>query len=347
MSTERKHETGRRTTDTGAMEADMMATSVQPGEMRAMAIRRYGDPTSLEPARLAVPEPGPGEALVRVRAAGVNPAETYLRQGRFRRVFRLRFPFVLGSDLAGEVVVTGSGVTRVRTGDAVYAMSAADKGGGYAEFAVVPEEQIARMPANLTFVEAAAIPLAALTALQALRDKGQLRADERALIVGASGGVGTFAVQLAVAFGARVTAVCGAGNRDLVLGLGAERAIDYAREDYTREGGRYDLIFDAVGEPGFRRARRALTDRGRYVTVVPSPAYFALQALTRWWPGRRIAPVFVRPRGADLDALRALVEAGRVRPVIDRTYPLADAAQAHAYSETRRARGKLVLLIDE
>lgn len=314
--------------------------------MDAMTIRRYGGPEAIERRQVEVPDIGPRDLLVRVVAAGVNPADGNIRGGRFRFVARIRFPFILGSDVAGEVVAVGGAVTRFRRGDAVYAMRDVVAGGGYAEYIAIPEEHAAHKPGSLTFAEAAAAPLAALTAFQALRDLGDVRAGQRVAVNGASGGVGTFAVQLAKAFGAEVTAICSEPNHALVRELGAEHTLDYRQTDFTRTGGRYDTIFDVAGHRGPWRCRRALTPTGRYVSTVPSPANFALQFATRRTAGRRVRAVFVEPRGADLEELRRYFDAGQLRAIVDRTYPLAAAAAAHDYSATGRTRGKLVLIGD-
>lgn len=314
--------------------------------MQAIGFRRYGSPEVLEPLEVALPTLPADGVLIRVAAAGVNPADWNLRSGRLRRFARLTFPFVPGADVAGVVAAVGPAVARFRPGDAVYAMLPNVAGGGYAAYAVAAERAVAPAPPNLSFAEAAAVPLAALTALQALRDQAALRPGARVLINGASGGVGHFAVQIAGALGARVTAVCSGRNADLVRGLGADDVLDYTAGDPTGGDARYDAIFDTVGAIPFRRWRRVLRRDGVFVTIIPTFGNFARQWLTRVGGGPRLKTLFVRPGGGELALLGGWIAAGQVRPVIDRCYPLAEAAAAHRHSESRRARGKLVLVVD-
>ncbi len=284
--------------------------------------------------------------LIRVAAAGVNPADCLLRSGGLRLVARQKMPFVPGADVAGVVEAVGAGVTRFGVGDPVYAMLPSTAG-GYAEYAVATEGTVAVMPPGLAFEEAAGVPLAALTALQALRHEANLAAGYHVLVNGASGGVGTFAVQISHAMGARVTAVASGRNADLVSGLGADEFLDYTREDVTAGKARYDTVFDAANVLAFRKIRRVLKPNGVFVTVNPFVGRLSPGWLARFRSGRRIRSFLVRPDGADLEKIGAWIEAGEVRPVIERAYPLADAAEAHRRSESRRARGKLVLVVDE
>ncbi len=293
-----------------------------------------------------MPEPriSARQLLVRVRAAGVNPVDCKMRAMRVRPPWP-RFPIIPGSDVAGEVVRAGASVTRFRPGDAVYAMVSPFTGGAYAEFAAVPESQAARKPANLDYEAAAAVPVTGLTALQALRDYGRLKSGDRVLINGASGGVGSFAVQIAKALGATVTAVTSGRNTQWVRALGADRIVDYQRDDFTRSSERYAIVFDTVSSSSFARCKPILTPRGTYVRTLPS-ASTILHAVTSAIPlGRRARIFFLRPRAADLDQLRDLIEAGRVTPQVERVFPLAEAAQAHAASESGHTRGKLVLRV--
>jgi len=315
--------------------------------MQAIGFRRYGSAEALENLEVAKPDLGPGEVLVRVAAAGVNPADWALRRGQLRPFVRLKFPFVPGSDVAGVVEAAGPGTSRFRPGDAIFAMTPSTSGGGYAEFVRVSEADAALVPPNLTLSEAAAVPLAALTALQALRDKAGLRTGSHALVYGASGGVGSFAVQISKGIGARVTAVASGRNAEMVRGLGADEVLDYERDDVLAGGERYDVVFDAVNTLKFGSARRVLREGGVYVTVNPFVGGLNPGWLARFRGGRRVESVFVRPSGADLETLAAWIQAGKVRPVIDRSYGLSDAVEAHRYSETQRARGKILLLVDE
>jgi NADPH:quinone reductase-like Zn-dependent oxidoreductase len=277
--------------------------------MRAAVLTGYGGGERLELREILRPEPGPGQLLVRVRAAGVNPVDWKIRQGSLRLLLPARFPLVLGYDVAGEVAAVGPEVADFEPGDPVYAMLDSRHGGGYAEYAVTGQASAAPKPETLTWEEAAAVPVAALTALQALRDLAGLQPGERAAVTGAAGGVGHFAVQLAAAFGARVTAVAGPGHQEFVRRLGAARTVDYTREDFTalepaggsgdqghshgRDAGgsgpgrgagpsdpqagdseSYEVIFDAAGAYGFTACEPALAPGGIYVTTLPGPAIF-------------------------------------------------------------------------
>ena len=323
--------------------------------MKAITYHRYGPPDILELEEVEAPAVGDGDVLVRVRAAAANPRDWHLMRGLpyvVRPQFGLRRPrrSGLGGDVAGWVEAVGRDVTRFRPGDEVFADI---ETGGFAEYARVSEDALALKPANLTFEQAAAVPLAALTALQGLRDHGRLQAGQRVLIVGASGGVGTFAVQIAKAFGAEVTGVCSTRNLELVRSLGADHVIDYTREDYTRTGGRYDLVLQLGGTRSPWALRRALTPRG---TLLPSsgdsdgrwvgPVGRMLQALALApFVGQRLVPFLAKPSREDLEVMRELIESGRVSPVIDRTYPLSDTPEAIRHLETGHARGKIVITV--
>jgi NADPH:quinone reductase-like Zn-dependent oxidoreductase len=312
--------------------------------MNAVFYRRPGPPDVLEVGELPEPPISARQLLVRVRAAGVNPVDCKMRAMRVRPPWQ-RFPMIPGSDVAGEVVRVGAEVTRFQAGDAVYGMVSPFTGGANAEYAAVPERQAARKPANLDYETAAAVPIAGLTALQALRDYGRLRPGDRVLINGASGGVGSFAVQIGKALGATVTAVTSGRNAEWVKALGADRIVDYQREDFTRSNERYVVVLDAVSSSSFGRCKPILSPRGTYVRTLPS-ASTILHAVTSAIPLGRRARIFVlRPRAADLERLSELIEAGRVKPQIERVYPLSQAAQAHAASEAGRVRGKLVLRV--
>jgi NADPH:quinone reductase-like Zn-dependent oxidoreductase len=315
--------------------------------MQAIGFKRYGSADVLELLELPRPAIAPDGVLIRVVAAGVNPADWRFRCGQFRLAMRQKLPFVPGSDVAGVVEAVGSDVTQLEPGDAVYAMLPTANGGGYAQFAAVAEQDVAPMPRNLGFAEATAVPLTALTALQALRDKADLQPGTHVLINGASGGVGTFAVQIAKALGAHVTAACSGRNLALVREIGADEAIDYTQGDITAGEPRYDVIFDAANAISFRRARRVLRPNGTFVTVNPLIGNLSPDWLARLRGGRKIRSLFVQPGGDDLRTLNRWIEAGLVRPVIEQRFALADAAAAQGRSETGRVRGKLVLVVDE
>lgn len=336
--------------------------------MRAAVLTGYGGVERLELREMRRPVPSSGQLLVRVRAAGVNPIDWKIRQGRYRFLLPARFPLVLGFDVAGEVVAIGPEVADFEPGDPVYAMLDGRHGGGYAEYAVTGQATAAFKPEALSWEEAAAVPLAALTALRALRDLADLQDGDRVAITGAAGGVGHFAVQLAAAaFGAHVTAVAGPGHQDFIRRLGADRAVDYTREDFTAleaagapaaAGGAadpggdpadYEAIFDAAGAYDFDFCEPALAAGGIYVTTQPGPAIFiaqlraALARLIDRHGARRAAFLRIGPSGDDLAALADLVAAGRLRPVIDRVYALDEVRQAHAASQAGHPMGKIVL----
>lgn len=314
--------------------------------MKAILYRRYGPPEVLEYAEVPEPTITDRQILVKVHAASVNPADWKLRRGR-PRIPLLKFPRIPGSDIAGKVVQVGKAVTRFKVGDSVYGMIIPFSGGTCAEYAAVPEKNTAIAPRNLSLVEAAAVPAAAQTALQALRDHGKIKSGDRVLINGASGGVGSFAVQIAKANGAEVTAVTSGKNVDFVKGLGADRVVDYTTEDFTRTDSRYDIIFDTVSSRSFGECRPALKPNGVYIATLPSPSTILRMVTGAFFGGRRATMVNVWPRGADLEVLTGWIEAGKVRPHIDRIYPLPKTAEAHAYSEAGHVRGKLVIRVTD
>lgn len=323
--------------------------------MRAITRDRYGDPaTVLSAGEIGVPSPASDQVLVRVEAACVNPADWHLITGTpmFMRLtgtgFRRPKKAVPGLDLAGVVVAVGDEVTRFHPGDEVFG----DVGGAFAEFAVAPERALAHKPPTLSFEEAASIPVAALTALQGLRDKGELEAGASVLVNGGAGGVGTFAVQIAKAMGAEVTAVCSGRNVEMVRDLGADRVVDYTAEDPTAGEHRYDVILDNVGNWPLRTCRRLLKSGGRYVPVsgpkgrwirpVPRMIAAMVSSKLRGWKVRGFT---ARANADDLAAIGDLVESGDVRIVIDRTYSLAEVPQALEYLATGHARAKIAITI--
>jgi NADPH:quinone reductase-like Zn-dependent oxidoreductase len=330
---------------------------VRKETMRAIVQDEYGSPEVLEPRDIGRPEVAAGEVLLRVRAAGVNPADWAIVGGLpyiARPVYGLRKPknAVRGTDVAGTVEGVGAGVTRFRPGDEVFGWCGG-LGGAFAEYASVSEDALALRPANLTFEQAAAVPMAGLVALQALRDHGGVRAGHRVLINGASGSIGTFAVQIAKAFGAEVTGVCSTRNVDMVRSIGADHVVDYTQEDFTRKDRRYDFILDNVANRSLSDLRRALTPTG---TLVPNGGGFnnhwfasggrvvGAHLLNRF-VGHRLRPFLVSPKLEDLVALKELIEAGKVTPVIDRTYPLGETPEAVGHVGGGHARGKVVITV--
>jgi 2-desacetyl-2-hydroxyethyl bacteriochlorophyllide A dehydrogenase len=315
--------------------------------MKAAVIDGYGGNEMVEVREVPAPAPGEKEVLVRVRAASVNPVDWKIRSGKARTLTGRGFPKVLGLECAGEIVEAGAKVERFRPGEPVVVYTGIRRLGSFAEVVCAPEASVFLMPRNLSFEEASTLPIAALTALQSLRDLGRLSAGGKVLINGASGGVGTFAVQIAKALNAEVTAVCSAANTDLVRDLGSDRVIDYTRQDFTRGDERYDLIFDAVSKSSFTRSRRVLAHGGIYVATLPSPSALLNQYLTGYFTRRKARIVMVRPNRADMEWLRERIEAGEIRVVIDRTVPLEKIREAFAYSETGKARGKVVVAVGQ
>ncbi|OUL34952.1 zinc-binding alcohol dehydrogenase [Nostoc sp. T09] len=312
--------------------------------MKAVVIRRYGPAEVLQYEDVEQPTIKPDQILVKIHASSVNPVDWKIRQGMLQLLTGYNFPLILGFDLAGEVVQVGSQVKRFQLGDAIYG-STALPGGAYAEFAAIPENLAAPKPTNLSYEEAAAVPLAALTALQALRDQGNIQSGQSVLINGAAGGVGIFAVQIAKALGTEVTGVCSTKNVDLVKSLGADRVIDYKQQDFTQETWQYDIIFDAVGKRSPSDCKRVLKPNGIYITTLPSPESVVQSVLTTFLPGQKVKFILEKPNTQDLLYLKELIEAGKIRVVIHRTYPLQELAAAHTESETERAVGKITIAV--
>ena len=317
--------------------------------MKAALCRRYGPPDVVQIAEVPRPEPGATELLVRVRATTVTAGDSRLRSARVPRGFGIplrlgmgitgpRQP-ILGFELAGEVVAVGPSVNRFAPGDRVFAARMAC----HAEYVAVREKAAAPLPGNLTFEQAAALCFGGLTSLIFLRDKARLQPGERVLINGASGAVGSAAVQLARHFGASVTGVCSTANAALVRSLGAERVIDYAREDFTRDRETWDVVLDAVGNCSFAGCKPVLAPGGRLLLVVAGLGQLVGSML---WPsraGRKVLGGVGALRQADLLLLRELAESGAFRPVIDRTYDFARIVEAHAYVDTGRKKGNVVI----
>ena len=315
--------------------------------MKAIAIREFGGRDKLEPMDLPVPELGNGEVLVRVKGAGVNPVDWKIREGWLKDLFPHRFPLIPGWDAAGIVEKIGSGVTRFKVGDEIFAYGRKPvvQGGAYAEYIALTEEHMAFKPRNTTFNEAAGIPLTALTAYQALVDAARVKSGERVLIHAAAGGVGGFGVQIAKDRGALVWGTAGSRNRDYVRSLGAERAIDYSRDDFRKvvrsaypDG--VDVVFDCVGGDVLKKSVEIVRKGGRLISIADSLDEESL--------GRadiRFEFVFVAPNSNELSELGQMVEQGRLKVHIEEVLPLEAAARAHELSESRHTRGKIVLSV--
>lgn len=325
--------------------------------MRAIVHTRYGPPEELQLQEVPKPAPQDHEILIRIRATTVTSSDCNLRNLTFapkwtRLPMRLQLGLtrpkfkILGVEWAGEVEAVGTGVTRFGTGDRVFGSSEPGLG-AHAEYLCLSEESaLTTMPARTSWEEAATLPLAGITALYFVRDQGNVQPGQRVLLNGASGGVGTFAVQLAKYYGAEVTAVCSADNADRVRSLGADRVIDYTREDFTKSGETYDVIFDVVSKLSFSQCKDSLKDQGTYLVTLPTSGVL----LPMMWPslagGRKIKNGASSPNTKDLVFLKELVEAGKLRAVIDRCYPLEQTAEAFRYVETGRKKGSVVIVVD-
>jgi NADPH:quinone reductase-like Zn-dependent oxidoreductase len=323
--------------------------------MKAIVQDEYGSPDVLELREIDKPVAKDDAVLVRVHATSANPADWHFMRGLpyvMRPQSGLRTPKngVLGRDIAGQVEAVGKDVTRFRPGDEVFANV---ESGGFAEYACAREGLLALKPANLTFEQAAAVPLAALTALQGLRDAGQLQPGQKVLIIGASGGVGTFAVQIAKALGADVTGVCSTRNVELVRSRGADQVIDYTESDFTESGQKYDLILQLAGTRSPSDCRRALASKGTLLLssgesdgrwIGPVGRIIKAAALSPF-VSQKLGPFLAKPDRDDLQFLTELIEAGKVKPVIDRTYSLSEAPAAIRYLEEGHARGKVVITV--
>ncbi len=319
--------------------------------MKAIVQNGYGSPAVLALKEMERPVVKDDEVLVRVHAASINAGDYFTMRGSPWLVrFTVGFPrpkdYILGWDMAGRVEAIGSAVTEFQPGDEVYgAISHA-----FAEYAVAPAGRLAPKPANLTFEQAAAVPTAALTALQGLRDAGKVQPGQQVLINGAAGGVGTFAVQIGKALGAEVTGVCSARNVEMVRSIGADHVVDYTREDFTRGGQRYDLILDNVGNRSFADLRRALTPQG---LIIPNSGHggmtYVLKAfLLSPFMRQQASPLMTNMGSTDLIALKDLIEAGKVAPVIDRTYPFDETPAALGYAAGGHVCGKVdITLVSE
>jgi NADPH:quinone reductase-like Zn-dependent oxidoreductase len=324
--------------------------------MKAIVQDAYGSPNVLKLADINKPEPGDNEVLVRVHAAGVDRGVWHLMTG-LPYLARLAFGFrapknpVLGMDVAGVVEAVGKNVSRFEPGDEVFGIGK----GTFAEYARAPEHKLAPKPASLTFEQAAVLAISGLTALQSLRDHGRVEAGQKVLIVGASGGVGTYAVQIAKAFGAHVTGVCSTTKVDMVRSIGADHVIDYTREDFADGEQTYDLILDIGGSSSLSRLRRALRPRGTLVLVGGEGGGRWLGVVSRLLRARLLSPfvgqnmrTFLSSENhEDMSVLAELVESGKLTPVIDRTYPLAEVPEAMRYLEEGHIRGKVVITVPE
>ena len=313
--------------------------------MKAIIINQYGLPNVLESVDVPIPQIKDDQLLIKINASSVNPIDWKIRKGMVKAFIKSKFPLNIGFDISGKVEAVGKKVSSFKPRDSVYAYFNSIPGGAYAEYIAVSEQYVSLKPNNMTDEEAAAVPLAATTALQALRDKGTIQKGQKVLINGASGGVGTFALQIAKAWETEVTAVCSLKNADLVQNLGADRVIDYTQQDFTQDSAKYDIIFDVVSNRSFSECKNSLQPKGIYITLLPNPNILLQTVLTFFSLGKKAKLVVAKSKGKDLAKLKDLIEAAKVKSVIDRTYSLSDIAKAHAYSEEGHAVGKIVISI--
>jgi NADPH:quinone reductase-like Zn-dependent oxidoreductase len=325
--------------------------------MKAIVYSKYGSPDVLQFKDVEKPTPKDDEVLIKVYAASVNAYDWHFLTAD---IFLIRVMgggllkpknTRLGADIAGRVEAVGKNAKQFQPGDEVFGDLAGHGNGSFAEYVSASESALALKPANLSFDEAAAVPMAGVTALQGLRDKGQIHPGQKVLINGASGGVGTFAVQIAKSFGAEVTAVCSTRNLDQARSLGADHLIDYTKEDFTQSGQQYDLILAANGYHSLSAYKRALTSKGVYAMTGGSPAQiFEAMLLGSWMSktdGKKMGGVSAKPNQRDLAFMKGLLEAGKVVPIIDKRYPLRETAEALRYIGEGHARGKIVITVED
>jgi len=320
--------------------------------MKAVYQTKYGKSEVLQYGEQSTPNIKPDEVLIDNHASSVNPRDWMIRSGRYQLQFLVpSFPLILGSDLAGDVIAVGAKVSGFKVGDRVFGMKNPSEGlASYAEKVAVSERNIALIPEGLSYLDAGGIPLCSLTAWQALVDKAAIKAGMEVMVIGASGGVGSYGVQIAHALGANVTAVCSAASSEMVTELGANKVIDYHQEDFTQSPESYDLIFDTIGRHSLSRCSKVLKSGGTYVSTVPSPKNLKAMATTKLASffsakNQKASVVMVKASGTDLGKIARLLASKEIKPVVDRIFPIQDVAKAHDYSRSLRAKGKIVLQI--
>jgi NADPH:quinone reductase-like Zn-dependent oxidoreductase len=313
--------------------------------MKAAVIHEYGPPEVFRIEEIPEPVLKSHELLVRVHAASVNPVDWKQRKGNHRFFLKANFPVVPGYDVSGVVEKVGEGIRRFRPGDEVYCRLRRKFGGAFAEYAAAPESATALKPANVDHLVAAGIPLAGQTALQAMRDKVQLKPGLEVMVIGAAGGVGHFALQIARYFGAGTTAVCSSDHTKLLDLLKPDHHIDYRKTDYLDQGKLYDVIYDAAGVSNFLECRKILRKGGTYITVLPRPKLFIHKLVSVFSPGKRVKTQLQRPRSEDLEFLAKLVDQRKLKVIIDSVHPLEKIAEAHRRAEEYRTEGKIIIRV--
>jgi NADPH:quinone reductase-like Zn-dependent oxidoreductase len=323
--------------------------------MKAAVYTKYGPPDVVQIADIEKPLPKDNEVLIKVRAASLNPLDWHFMRGTpyavriFAGLRKPKFPG-LGVDVAGQIEALGAKVSQFKLGDEVFGSCK----GAFAEYVCASESVLIMKPNNVTFEQAASVPVAAYTALQGLRDKGRIQAGQKVLVNGAAGGVGTFAVQIAKSFGADVTGVCSTRNLDMVRSIGADHVIDYTQEDFTKSAQRYDLFFDCVGNHSLLASRRVLNPKGIYVGAggttdnwMIRPLLSAISCLVlSLFGNRKLLMLLAKPNKQDLTFMREHMESGKITPVIDRRYNLSEVSEAIRYLETGHARGKVIITFE-
>jgi len=310
--------------------------------LKAVVFRKNGSPDVLEINDVETPIIKDDEVLVKVYAVSVNPVDVVIRKNRIMSFFVNRGSKITGSDLSGKIVSVGKTVVSMKNGDDVFGFK---QGGTTAEYVAIPENKVAIKPINMTFEEAAAVPLAALTALQALRDKGNICSGQSVLVNGASGGVGTYAVQIAKSFGTDVTGVSSTKNLELIKSLGADKVIDYTKEDFTRTNQRYDIILDAVAKSSYSKCKKILNQGGIFISTRFSPLLLIQVMSTVLFGSKKAKTMFVNSNTKDLEIIGKLVKEGKVKSVVEQSYPMNKTSEAHLHIENGHTIGKVVITI--
>jgi NADPH:quinone reductase-like Zn-dependent oxidoreductase len=311
--------------------------------LKAVVFKKNGSPDVLEINEVEKPIIKDDEVLVKVYAVSVNPVDVLIRKNRIMSFFVNRGSKITGSDLSGKIMSVGRTVVSMKNGDDVFGFR---QGGTTAEYVAISEKKIAIKPINMTFEEAAAVPLAALTALQALRDKGNICSRQNVLINGASGGVGTYAVQIAKSFGTNVTGVSSTKNLELIKSLGADKVIDYTKEDFTKTHQRYDIILDAVAKSSYSKCKKILNQGGIFISTRFSPLLLIQVMSTVLFGSKKAKTVFVNSNTKDLEIIGELIKENKVKSIIDQSYPMNKTSEAHLHIENGHTRGKVVISIN-
>ena len=313
--------------------------------MKAAVIYEYGGPDVFRYEEIPQPEIQEDEVLVEVHAASVNPVDWKQRKGNHKLFLKARFPIVPGYDISGRIFKCGSDVTNFKDGDQIFCRLTNRFGGAFAEYAKARESSLSLIPENMDHIHAAAIPMAGQTALQALRDKGRIKPGQKILIIGAAGGVGHYALQLAKIFGAETTAVCSSRHEKLLALLKPDHHIDYNKEDYLAGNKLYDIIFDAAGVKTFLSCKKILATEGIYITVLPRPKLLVHKIIALFTKGKKVRSLLQKSQGSDLEVLKKLVEEEKLISVIDSIHPLDKVSEAHRRAESYNTDGKIIIKV--